>query len=253
MKKTKESIELKRDRKIREVIAKADYDLDRKCAEAERCWQDYATKLINKYIRKRNAYVNKKKIEYERKCNNEIRKLQWKPEREYKVKKKKLNKLEFAMEIAQENARLRDSDSEWRWYCISCDSLKERWEHAWGHYIPRWVKNICLSPININLQCHSCNNLMWPYKTTPRWIATTIRYRENLIKKCSLEAVEQLEAQKVAYFQKWYETNWDYGQWDIYLDDFIDQLILENAERWSRKSFYSPRKNWKKIWEENKS
>jgi hypothetical protein len=35
--KTKESIELKRDRKIREVIAKADYDLDRKCAEAERC------------------------------------------------------------------------------------------------------------------------------------------------------------------------------------------------------------------------
>lgn len=253
MKKTKESIELKRDRKIREVIAKADYDLDRKCAEAERCWQDYATKLINKYIRKRNAYVNKKKIEYERKCNNEIRKLQWKPEREYKVKKKKLNKLEFAMEIAQENAKLRDTDENWSWFCISCDEIKERWELAWWHYISRRVKNICLHPANINAQCPSCNFKMWPQWSVELKYLTEQHYRDNLIKKVWTDTVKYIEAKKVAYFQKWYETNWDYGQWDIYLDDFIDQLILENTERWSRKSFYSPRKNWKKIWEENKS
>ena len=253
MKKTKESIELKRNKVYEAAYSKAMWERKKKVEDEKERNQNNLDRKIAQIDRKIMAKLKRKKEDCDKKMKNEIRKLEWKPEREYKVKKKKLNKLEFAMEIAQENTRLRDSDSEWRWYCISCDYLKERWEHAWGHYIPRWVKNICLSPININLQCHSCNKLMWPYKTTPMGISTAIRYRENLIKKCSLEAVEQLEAKKIAYFQKWYETNWDYGQWDIYLDDFIDQLILENTERWSRKSFYSPRKNWKKIWEENKS
>ena len=44
----------------------------------------------------------------------------------YKEKKKTLNIVEFAMELAQENSRLRDSDSEGRGFCISCDLLKER-------------------------------------------------------------------------------------------------------------------------------
>lgn len=229
------------------MIAKADYDLDKKCSDAEMKWVELAERLINKYTKKRNAYVNKKKTEYDRKCKNEIRKLEWKEERVYKKKEKKLNVVEFAMEIMQENARLRDSDSEWRGFCISCDRLCERWEHAGWHGINRWVKSVCLNPININLQCHSCNQMMWPFKTTPKWIATTLQYKENLIKKYSLDAVNALIERKEAYFKKWYETNWDYGQWKIDLYDYIEELIKENEVRWKGKSFHTPRKNRRGI------
>jgi hypothetical protein len=41
----------------------------------------------------------------------------------YKVKKKKVNLWEFAMDIQQENVKLRDTDSDGRGFCISCDTL----------------------------------------------------------------------------------------------------------------------------------
>ena len=253
MKKTRESIELKWKKVYEVAYAKAMWDRKKKVDEAKNKSIIDLDKKVAQIDRKILAKLKRKEIDCDRKCKNEIRKLEGKEERVYVKKKKKLNKLDFALKIAQENAKLRDTDSEWRGFCISCDWLKERWEMAWGHGIPRWVKNVCLHPANINAQCHNCNNLMWPYRTTPLGIATALHYRENLIKKVGKETVEELEAKKVAYFQKWYETNWDYGQWNIYLDDFIEQLIQENTERWSRKSFYKPSKNWRKIWEENKS
>ena len=30
-----------------------------------------------------------------------------------------------------------------------------------------------------------------------------------------------------------------------------DDLLKENEERWKNKSFYKPKKNWRKVWEEN--
>ena len=254
--KTKESIELKRDRKIREVIAKADYDLDRKCTEAERCWQDYATKLINKYIRKRNAYVNKKKIEYERKCSNEIRKLEWKPEKEYK-KKKKLNLVEFAMQIMQENSKLRDTDRSWNGICISCCKLKTRKELAWWHRWSRRIKNICLCTLNINAQCHWCNFTTWP-----RWdkIASdrvNAMYDSNLDRKWWKWTAELLRKMKSDYCKIWYDGYWIIGEDTVYwtkedLEKYIEYLIDDNEIRWKGKDFYSPSKKRRKIREEYK-
>ena len=57
------------------------------------------------------AYLNKKEEEYKRKCLNEIRQLQGKPKKEYKQQPITKNKLlQFALEIAQENSKLRDTD-----------------------------------------------------------------------------------------------------------------------------------------------
>ena len=106
------------------MISKANYDFDKKVWEAERKGQALTDRLVNKYERKMNAYIKKKELEYDRKCKNEIRKLEWKPERVYKKKKKSLNLVEFAMELMQENAKLRDTDISWNWICISCGKLK---------------------------------------------------------------------------------------------------------------------------------
>ena len=250
--KTKESIIAKWKKVYEAAYAKAMWERKAKVEQEKERNKNNLDRKIAQIDRKILARLKRKELDCDRKCKNEIRKLEGKEERVYKVKKKKLNKLDFALNIAQENVRLRDTDDKGRWFCISCWYLKEWWELAWWHYIPRWVKNICLHHANINAQCHYCNNLMWPYKTTPAWIWTTIQYRENLIEKYWKETVEQLEKKKNAYFKKWYESNWDYGQWNIDLDDFIDDLIKENEERWSRKEFYKPWKNWRKIWEESK-
>lgn len=250
--KTKEDIERKRAKKKSELEYSEKIKLKKKRFELSKKYDDELEREYAKAERKSKARLNKKMVEYDRKCKNEIRKLEWKEERVYK-KKVKLNVVEFALELAQENSRLRDSDSEGRGFCISCDLLKERWQHAGWHYLVRGIKNICLAVANINLQCHSCNQLMWPFKNTPKWIQTAQQYRSNLIKKVWQSTVERLEQRKLAYFQKWYETNWDYGQWKIHLHDYIEELIKENEERWKGKNFYSPRKNWRKIWETYKS
>ena len=62
-------------------------------------------------IRKERAYINKKRLEYDRKCKNEIRKNQGKEQKQYKEKPISRNKkLQITLKLAQENARLRDTD-----------------------------------------------------------------------------------------------------------------------------------------------
>lgn len=67
---------------------------------------------ISKLERKKNSEIKKKEEQYNRKMNNEIRELEGKPKKVYKTDAPKIKPLQFAMEIAQENARLRDTDSD---------------------------------------------------------------------------------------------------------------------------------------------
>lgn len=114
-KKTSEDIQRKRDNKLQEIMKTKGYEL-RKNIEKVRTDIYERTELelerkFEKLKRKMNAYINKKRIEYDRKCKNEIRKLQGKEEKQYKPKKPtRQRKLKFALEIAQENARLRDTN-----------------------------------------------------------------------------------------------------------------------------------------------
>lgn len=247
MKKTKEDIERKYQQLFNEVVYRCKCKSERKAEELRRIESENFSRQFQKYQRKLDAYIRKKQIEYDRKMKNEIRKLEWKPEREYKVKKKKLNVLEFAMELAQENAKLRDTDADWFGFCISCNQLREWHELAGWHFISRRVKNICIHPANINAQCHNCNLITWPLGNIGLKFKVQETYRANLVQKFSKGIVEQLEAKNAAYFQKWYETNWDYGQWHIDLEDHIFLMIQENEERWKSKNFYKPKKNWRKV------
>ena len=83
--------------------------------------QERITEKIN---RKTRAYINKKRLEYDRKCRNEIRKMQGKEEKRYKQPTLSRNKkLQIALAIAQENSKLRDTDENGHGECISCQRL----------------------------------------------------------------------------------------------------------------------------------
>ena len=252
MKKTKENIELKWENKLKEIIKKADYDFNKKCAEAKQKWAEFAERLISKYERKRNAYVNKKKLEYDRKCKNEIRKLEWKEERVYVKNKKKLNKLEFAMDILQENSKLRDTNEEWCGFCISCGQWTD-WGHLQGgHRYSRWVKNICLDFRNINAQCKTCNFTTWPRGNPEMKDKTNAKYDLNLDKKYWEWTAEALYNKYVSYFHNVGNTNWDYGQGKISLDKFIEDEMDWNEQLWKWKSFYKPKNKWRDVRESEK-
>ena len=108
--KNKDTIIRKREKKKSDLEKTEQIKLNRKNIEYRKKADIEYHRLLDKAQRKARAYLNKKFLEYDRKCKNEIRKLEGKEERVYKTKKKKLNLVEFAMELMQENARLRDSD-----------------------------------------------------------------------------------------------------------------------------------------------
>ena len=255
--KKKEDIERKYEWLLKEVRYRSQCKLINKKKELQAKYLDEADRKYSKFERKILAYIKKKEVEYDRKCKNEIRKLEWKPEREYKKKKKKLNLVEFAMELMQENAKLRDTDISWNWICISCCKLKTRKELAWWHRWSRRIKNICLCTLNINAQCHWCNFTTWP-----RWdkIASdrvNAMYDSNLDRKWWKWTADLLSKMKSDYCKIWYDGYWIIGDETTYwtkedLEKYIEQLIDDNEIRWKWKDFYSPSKKRRKIREEYK-
>ena len=243
--KTKESIQAKRDRKLEEMRIKADYKysiLFKNAAARLNTRIEYEKEKLEK---KKRSYIRKKEEEYKRKCLNEIRELKWRPKREYKSDWPKINPIEFAMEIAQENARLRDSDEDGNGRCISCGKLCSRGEHAGGHRYSRKFKNMCLEEENINLQCHKCNWITWPkWDPIEKWRVNN-EYDKAIAKKFWEEANKKL-ARKVREFF----NNTDTKSRAYNLKQKIPYLIRINKELWATKNFYTPRKKWEKIWEE---
>ena len=254
--KTKEEIERKYEWLLKEVRYRSQCKLINKKKELLMRYQDEAERKYSKFERKILAYIKKKELEYDRKCKNEIRKLEWKPEKVYK-KKKKLNLVEFAMQIMQENSKLRDTDISWNWICISCCKLKTRKELAWWHRWSRRIKNICLCTLNINAQCHWCNFTTWPRGDKIASDRVNAMYDENLDRKWWKWTNTQLRLTKESYFKNDYDGNWVLGTKNIKptdkdIEKYIESLIEENELRWKWKDFYSPSKKRRKIREEYK-
>ena len=253
--KTKEDIERKYSKLFNEVVYKCKCKSEKKAEELRKKEADNFSRQFHKLQRKLDAYISRKRLEYDRKCKNEIRKLEWKPEKVYKKKKKSLNLVEFAMELMQENAKLRDTDISWNGVCISCGKLKTRKELAWGHRYSRRIKNICLCVTNINAQCHWCNFTTWPRGDKIASDRVNAKYDENLDIKYWKWTNTQLRLTKESYFKNDYDGNWVLGTKNIKptdkdIEKYIESLIEENELRWKWKDFYSPSKKRRKIREE---
>ena len=242
MKKTKESIKQKWEKKTEQMVVQANFKYEilkqnRRKAMDKQC--DYELEKLDK---KRDAYIRKKEAEYKRKCLNEIREMENKPKRVYKSEWPKIKPLQFAMQIAQENSRLRDTDADWCWRCISCDTFCSWWWLAWGHRYSRRFTNICLEEENINAQCYTCNRITWPLWNPALKIKTNARYDENMDSKWWEWTSERLRLLTRDF------AMWKWKKYD--LNKKIPQLIKENEKLWKTKNFYKPWRKWASIWEE---
>ena len=121
--KDKYSITKKWGYKIEEMKKKTELKysilLSKKKEKVEANWEYEISKLE----RKKNSEIKKKEEQFNRKMLNEIRVLEGKPKREYKSDAPKIKPLQFAMDIAQENAKLRDTDADGNGRCISCNTF----------------------------------------------------------------------------------------------------------------------------------
>lgn len=246
MQKTPELIRKKREQKKRQLHFLVEKKEKQKLQEVDDSVLEYKIKLIAKIQRKNLAYLKKKELEYDRKMNNELRQLAGKPQREYKQKKPSKNqKLQFALDIAQENSKLRDTNENWEGFCISCNLRKKREELAGGHRYSRMYQSICLHEANINAQCHSCNWATWPKGNTLEAERMNAEYDKNIIKKRGEDELLELQLMK----QKELSNPSKYKLTEPFIDKIIPELIAENERLWKDKKFYKPKKNWKKVYE----
>ena len=156
--------------------------------QKEKKLEDYKKKLDEKYAKVIERYKKKQnsKLEYQQ------RKLEWKkiPKKlEKKVKKMpSIEKIKHrVLSLAQLYARLRDSDENWYWKCISCWKRVHRTKWDGWHYISRANMSTAFNLNNINLQCKHCNWMLhWNIQC----------YRANLINKIWEEEVKKLEESK---------------------------------------------------------
>lgn len=249
-KQTREQIQKKWESKLEQIKKNKERETLRRIQEREQKLHERTQLEIERkklqIQRKANAYINRKKSEYDRKCKNEIRKLQGKPEKQYKLKTLTRNqKLQFALAISQENARLRDSDADGYAYCISCQ-MKVPWkQHAGGHGRSRTIQGVCLRESNINAQCHPCNYAMGPEGNIAKKKRIEMQYWANARKKRGDIEIDDLENT----MKKSVRNPGKYAPSTIYLDDIIPELIRKNEELRKEKNFHEPGKNRRKIYE----
>lgn len=237
--KDKWSITKKREAKIQEMYKKADFKYSVLAANEQKKASRNLGYALERVYKKKKSYIKKKEEEYKRKMLNEIRELEWKPKRQYKSDAPKIKPIEFAMAIAQENARLRDTDADGNGTCISC-TFRGGWsDFAWGHRYSRRFKWVCLEKENINAQCHTCNFTTGPRGDTVAKEKVNAEYDRKLDIKYGEGTAEALKNKLVAYMH-WKNEDYD-------LDLIIPQLIEENEALWKTKNFYAPAKKRRAI------
>ena len=226
---------------------KAHYKYEILKQNKKKAWDKRTEYELEKLDRKRDVYIRKMEERYHRGMMNEIREIENKPPKVYKWAWPKIKPLQFAMQLAQENSRLRDTDEDGRWRCISCDTLCEWGWLAWWHRYSRKFGNICLEKENINAQCHTCNKITWPFWNPTLKMKTNARYDENINKKRGEWKAERLRRLATDYVQ-WRGKKYD-------LKKKMPQLIRENERLWKTKSAeflanHKPARRWRDIWED---
>lgn len=156
--------------------------------QKEKRLENYKKKLEEKYSKVIDRYKKKQesKLEYQRRKlegRKITKKLEKKVNGSIPIEKMK----QRVLSLAQLYSRLRDSDENWYWKCISCWRRIHRTKWDWGHYISRANMSTAFNLNNINLQCKHCN---WMLHWNIQW------YRANLIDKIWEKEVIELEKSK---------------------------------------------------------
>lgn len=165
---------MQHDKKLNDMIFREELAFKKKL---EKQWKE----LEDKLKRRLNAKINKKKAEYKKKLNNDIRKLKGLKTRPPTPKKYTVSqKFELLLEIAQQNARLKGTNEYWYWHCISCNKLFHYKDLVGGHRYSRQIRAIALKERNINAQCKKCNYITGPMGNPEMKTRTNLLYDKNL-------------------------------------------------------------------------
>lgn len=193
--------------------------------QREKKLENYKRKLEEKHLKAIERYKKKQKskLEYQK------RKFEWKKiPKKLERKVMKTNSLEKikqkVLSLAQLYARLRDSDENWYWKCISCWKRIHRTKWDWWHYISRANMSTAFNLNNINLQCKHCN---WMLHWNIQW------YRANLINKIWEEWVRELEESKN---QTKNRTQEELNLMEIALNTKIKEEYKKKNELWKAKT-----------------
>ena len=89
-----------------------------------------------------------------------------------------------AEKFVNEYTRLRDSDENGNFKCISCGEVKSRYECEAGHYYSKTISIVRFDERNLSAECHSCNC------HDPNHL---IGYRKRLIDKIGIHDFGALE------------------------------------------------------------
>lgn len=193
--------------------------------QREKKLENYKRKLEEKHLKAIERYKKKQKskLEYQK------RKFEWKKiPKKLERKVMKTNSLEKikqkVLSLAQLYARLRDSDENWYWKCISCWKRIHRTKWDWWHYISRANMSTAFNLNNINLQCKHCN---WMLHWNIQW------YRANLINKIWEKWVRELEESKN---QTKNRTQEELNLMEIALNTKIKEEYKKKNELWKAKT-----------------
>ena len=101
------------------------------------------------------------------------------------MKKKPKNKAKLACELAQQLARLVETDCNGNGFCFSCGKPTGYWESHGGHFQPkgRDYNAACLDRRNVHLQCIRCNM----YEQ-----GNPAGYASHMVQKYGKEVIEEL-------------------------------------------------------------
>lgn len=251
MRKSEATIKARWNKKIETMKIKADYKYNVLFEKKIKSFDKRLEYEKEKNERKKMAYIRRMEEKYHRSMLNEIREWKGRPKRVYKTEWPKIKPLQFALKLAQENARLRDTDKDWMGYCISCGKYCSWEELAGWHRYSRKFTNMCLEKENLNAQCHTCNWTTWPRGNPEAKIRVNEEYDRNIIKKYGEWAIAKLKWLVVEYTHR---RNSDPKKWYDFKKK-MPELIKENERLWNKKSeefrdTHKPFRDWWRIWTE---
>jgi len=143
--------------------------------------EKYESSINIRYEKKLSVFKKRQQIELEKKLKNIEREKKGKKIREYKKKKPSWsNEFEKLLTLTQKCRRMTEAYNQinkyklWYCKCFTCENIRHWKDMHWWHWISRAKKNTAWMPVNIHLQCPSCNVFHY-------W--RPIKYKENFIKR----------------------------------------------------------------------
>jgi hypothetical protein len=141
-----------------------------------------------------------------------------------KKKKPTTKKLKWILaELTLIYAKIKKTDNDWNWYCITCNKFWPRYTMQWWHFMPvsKWLSTK-FELDNINLQCSWCNGRGNQWEQYKHWLYIDREFGEWR----SEELIQQ--ANKIKQWKVW--------ELEEAIDDVEQRIVLLCKKHWQSRT-----------------